>query len=184
MESPKRYKDLPHKASSSRPQARPKNAGPSPERSVRRDGAFGAGLMPSAIGQLHGFIPESLQDKLAGKEDGFSATLLRLIDESGRTDVDVYKRANVDRRLFSKIRSNPQYNPSKQLVLAFAIALELDLEDTQDLLYRAGYTLSHSNVSDIVVEYCINNHMYNIYEVNNLLFEFDGSLLGSVRGGA
>lgn len=124
---------------------------------------------------------KDITELLAGMKDGFSPTLLHLIDRSGRTDADVYKHANVDRRLFSKIRSNPRYNPSKTLVLAFAISLQLDLEDTQYLLETAGFALSSSNITDTVVAYCIRHNIYDIYQVNSLLFHFDGMLLGSVR---
>ena len=124
---------------------------------------------------------QDISQLLAGMKDGFSPTLLHMIDRSGRTDADVYKHANVDRRLFSKIRSNPQYNPSKTLVLAFAISLKLDLDDTKYLLETAGFALSNSNITDTVVAYCIRHNIYDIYQVNSLLFQFDGMLLGSVR---
>ncbi len=110
---------------------------------------------------------------------GFSETLLKLIDKSGKKDSDVYKRANVDRKLFSKIRNNPQYKPSKATAVAFAIALELDLEETKDFIGRAGYALSRSNTFDIIIEYFIIHERYDIYEINLMLFKFDQSLLGA-----
>ena len=121
----------------------------------------------------------TLESLLEQTDDGFSQTLLRLIDQSGRKDSDVYKAANIDRKLFSKIRSNPGYKPTKETALAFAIALRLDLSQTKDFLQRAGYALSHSSKMDIIVEYCILHNMYDIHEINDVLFHFDQKQLGA-----
>ena len=122
-------------------------------------------------------------DSILKKTDkGFSETLLDLIDKRGMTDVQCYKRANIDRKLFSKIRSNAAYKPSKPTVLAFAVALELSLPQTKKLLNKAGFSLTRSSKMDLVLEYCITHRIYNIYEINEVLFQYDMPLLGSGMG--
>ena len=115
-------------------------------------------------------------------DKGFSETLLDLIDERGMTDAQCYKKANVDRKLFSKIRTNPGYKPSKPTVFAFAVALELSLPETKKLLNKAGFSLTHSSEADIILEYFITHRNYNIFEINEVLFDHDMPLLGSGMG--
>ena len=123
-------------------------------------------------------MDDSLDDLINQIDESFSEMLIRKIDEKQMTDAECYKKANVDRRLFNKIKNNPAYKPAKQTVLAFAIALELTLDEARDMLMKAGFALSRSNKADIVVEYCLKTRNYNIIEINQILFKLDLQPLG------
>lgn len=123
-------------------------------------------------------LPRPLRNLLEHLDAGFSETLLTMIDERGLRDAQVYKRANLTRQHFSKIRSNPRYRPTKTTVLALAVALELSLDETSLLLERAGFALSHADQRDVIVEFFIREGNYDIFEINNTLFAFDQPLLG------
>lgn len=122
--------------------------------------------------------PGGLRLWLEKTDAGFSETLLKLIDKTGKKDSEIYTRANLSRQHFSKIRNNPGYRPTKPTALALCIALELDLEQTRDLIGRAGYALTKSSKFDLIVMYFIEQKIYDLNEINAALYEYDQSLLG------
>ena len=141
-------------------------AGPAPRKEFRIES-------PSPARQ------RSLQDVMAHVGESFRDRLLRLIDERGLTDAQVYKRANLDRKLFSKIRCNADYTPKRKTAISLAVALELNMDETTDLLRSAGIALSPGSRFDLIISYCIQNGIYDIYRINALLFDYDQPLLGA-----
>ena len=120
----------------------------------------------------------SLEDMLKQADAGFTETLLKLIDQTGKKDSEIYKKANISKQHFSKIRNNPEYKPTKPTAIALALALELDLDATRDLIGRAGYALTSSSKFDLIIRYFIEQGNYNVVEINMALYEFDQNLLG------
>lgn len=156
-------------------------AGQSPERSFLpvEKRAFRA-TAPGAAAAMPMMAPrQGIEEMLQNLDAPFSDTLLKLIDAKGKTDAEVYKGANLDRKLFSKIRTVKGYTPKKPTILALAVSLELTLSETDSLLERAGYALSHASKFDVIVEYFIVRQRYDIFEINEVLFQYDQPLLGS-----
>jgi len=122
--------------------------------------------------------PNNISDWIKKQDDSFAVMLLKLIDKKGMTDVECYKKANVTKGTFWKINNDPKYKPSKATVIAFAIALELDMDETSQLLKTVGFSLSNSNTFDMIIQFFIINQNYDIYEINAALFQYDQVCLG------
>ena len=153
---------------------------PAPKRAAKRRSAAKEKSAPDQLqaNAVSSKKPRSLSDLLDEADDTFSEALIRLIDAKGKTDPDVYKRANIDRKHFSKIKNKSDYQPSKATALALAVALELNLDETKDFIGRAGYAISHSSKTDIIVEYFIAREEYDIFIINETLFAFGQPCLG------
>ncbi len=121
----------------------------------------------------------SLEEELDAEEESFAAALFRLIDERGISDAECYKKAHIDRKTFSKIRTKKDYRPAKTTAAAFAIALELPLDEAKDLIEKAGYSFTHSCKFDIILEYFIKHGKYDIFEINEALYAFGEKILGA-----
>lgn len=120
-----------------------------------------------------------LEDMLENMDKGFSDTLFYYIDKKGISDIDCYKRSNVDKKTFSKIKCNKNYKPSKKTAVSFAIGLNLNLEETSHLLRTAGFSLSNSNIFDVIIQYFVSTGNYEtIFDVNEVLYQFDQVTLG------
>lgn len=130
--------------------------------------------------ELHVKSPLTLEEALSQHNESFSLALFRLIDRSGMSDVDCYKKANISKQHFSKIKSNPHYQPTRQTVFAFAIVLKLTLEETKQLLGKAGLAFNPTSKTDLIVEYFITHQKYDLTEVNEVLDQYDQKCLGNV----
>lgn len=124
-------------------------------------------------------VTPSLEDWLSNMDEGFGQTLVKLIDARGMTDADCYKKALINRSLFNRIKNDPQYHVQKDSAFALALALKLNLEEAEAFIGKAGFAFSSNSKTDLIVQYCIINRLYDVMEVNELLFKFDQKLLGS-----
>ncbi|MBQ9886310.1 MAG: hypothetical protein IJM37_05570 [Lachnospiraceae bacterium] len=156
------------------------SAKPAKPAKMNMTGAYRPSSKPAQVGKADGGKKDerSLDEVVSQLSETFQERLFRLIDASGLTDVELYKKANLDRKHFSKIRSNPDYKPKKITVLALAVALELGLDETKDLLSRAGYALSPSSKFDLIIEYFVGRKIYDLYTINLALFHYKQPMLG------
>ena len=135
---------------------------------------------PSEVRARRPCVPPSLDERLSSLEPTFSETVLALVDERGMTDAEVYHRANLSRQLFSKLRGNPGYRPTKATAVALCMGLALGLGEAEDLLARAGYALSPSSAFDAVVSFFLERGIHDVLRLNEVLFAYGLPLVGSV----
>ncbi len=159
-----------------KPEPESKTEGPQPEEKSRNEILWDSAPL-FAPGSA---MPSGLEDYVSRLDESFRDMLLRKIDEKNMTDAECYKNANIDRKLFNKIKNQADYRPGKSTVLALAISLRLPMEEIREMLGKAGFSLSRSSRFDLIVEYFILQGNYNIFEINEALFSFDQKLLGSV----
>ena len=180
MEDASRCLEEPSESGTAKPMSAPPPTAPMRSEECVRERPM---ARKSALPKLFSFptpkAKPTLAELLQETDAGFSETLLKLIDKTGKKDSEIYSKANISRQHFSKIRNNPDYKPTKATAIAFAIALELDLEQTKDLIGRAGYALTNSSKFDVIIMYFIEEKNYNMFDINAALFEFDQSLLGA-----
>ena len=169
LESPSRKSD----AKDSAPQ------GEKPDYLLREEGAAYEPDQSVSSAPARPRPQRSLQDVMSQVGESFQECLLRLIDQRGLTDAQVYKRANIDRKLFSKIRCNPHYIPRRKTIISLAVALELNIDEMTDLLLKAGIALSPGSKFDLIIRYCVENQIYDSMTINAILFDYDQPLLGA-----
>ena len=169
LESPSRKSD----AKDSSPQ------GEKPDYLLREEGAAYEPDQSVSSAPARPRPQRSLQDVMSQVGESFQECLLRLIDQRGLTDAQVYKRANIDRKLFSKIRCNPHYIPRRKTIISLAVALELNIDEMTDLLLKAGIALSPGSKFDLIIRYCVENQIYDSMTINAILFDYDQPLLGA-----
>ena len=168
--------------------AEPKAAAPKPAAQMPLPSAAAPHTAPDhafsrPVGAASSSAPKpkkpSLDQVVKNLGESFQARLLRMIDERGLADAEVYHRANISKQVFSKIRCSEDYIPKKKTVLALAVGLRLNLDDTKDLLAAAGFTLTNNSLFDVIMSFCIESEMYDIFEINELLFKYGQPYLGT-----
>ena len=175
--APQVENEITYTAPSPRPEEFAKREKPLYAPKPHRDSCFAPRMDAPMQGARTPGAARSLDEALMGIDESFSEMVMRKIDERGMTDAQCYKKAQLDRKLFSKLRGNRLYKPSRQTAVALAVALELSLDETRELLMKAGFALSHSSKFDIIIEFFISCGNYDRFEINEALYEFDQMLI-------